>query len=353
MAAYDSPLIHVIHGNGDDQGARLRAAASAGGLILLSGTIRHVATSSPVSFAAGTTVLGVGNVVVEVESNDDAAYREVFALTAADVTLTGVTIRRVEDFPSVMFALGSGVSNVRMIDCTFDGGADLHDDNYSHGFKVPNSGTVFGIHSTGCVWENFRSPWLQSTASTATVEHVRFTDCILRDHTGELLSFNAPNGACRDVVVQGCRLTSSGGHLGLALAKVTGATIANNYFAVADEAIHVEDYTTDVSITGNTFDRCALVGAAEAVIEVIDSHRITIIGNTFINPEGIAHASHGIVNIHGETSGTTTSGGARNGATRDIIVTGNTFVIDSGNPATLLFETTGVTTTGNAIETTD
>lgn len=325
------------------------ASAAGGRLYLPEGTYRLVssATENFLSPAAGTTIEGAGaaNTVILLEGTT-SDYRG-GVLIVDDITIRGVTIRRASDFGSVMFPITSGAERFLTEDCVFDGSEDEYTSQYTHGIKYPPSGTVKSVQSVRCDWTAFDYPTLQDNDSTATIETVRYDRCRVLDHAGEALGFNAPVGTNRDIAIKNCHIESAAGHLGISLAHVEGFDISGNWISVGDEGLHIEDYSVDGSVFGNTFYECTTI-SGDGVIELLDSQRITIAHNAFTNSTAIASSPKAIIDLNGAVSGTTVGGRAKANMTKDLAIVGN--MINAGpNLGILGSLAVGVAITGNRL----
>jgi hypothetical protein len=329
---------------------RIDLADSAGGkLIIPAGNFRlSVSSSNEQHFApaANTHIVGAGpgRTVLEFEATD-TGYHPCVGLNADNVTFENITFRRTTDFDMVMFKYGSGltVDNVKFINCTFDvNRTALPLAAYAHALEWASTGTFTNLNLIECSFIN-GSGLLKANASTSTVRGLR----VERSRFNESgVAMNAPNSTFEDVVVTGCVIENS--MFGMDLAHIENAVLSDNIIRNCGEGLHIEDFSSGVTISGNVFDGCNVtVGPHYGIINIMDSNTIAITGNTFLNPTAIV--SEAMIFINGSVLTTPTAGG-RNPqyATKDITVTGNT-LLAGPNLAIMQLQAYGVNISGNLL----
>ncbi len=184
--------------------------------------------------------------------------------TVERISFTGATTQAVNvDKP--------GIKHVRVKDCTFT------DVNYG---VLTNSGPGTGAYD---------------------LKDVRVTGCTFLAIRGDGVEFNHPSGVAgaaylaSDFIVEGCHLEgnatsgSINSGFGVGVAGAARVKIANNSFVGwAQQAIHVEDKSRDVGITGNTITGGGTRpgSAFPSGIYVMTSEQITVTGNTLHAVQG-------------------------------------------------------------------
>ena len=100
----------------------------------------------------------------------------------------------------------------------------------------------------------------QANESPAVTVGVTVTRCTFARNANSDLEFNSPAGSFRRVRVQGCTFRdndSPGFAVGIAYCAdvvVAGCSMTNYRM----EAVHVEDWSSDVTVTGCAFSACGL-----------------------------------------------------------------------------------------------
>lgn len=289
--------------------------------------------------ATGTTLKGsgVGATTFTFKATDTGFHSGILVGSSAhDCVIEDLTIRRASNFGSIMVNLqgGSGVGCQRLTvrNCKLDGAGSTYAE-YSHGVGYANTGTYSDLVFENVAFADFGYSFLMNVAATGVVNRVRVSNCTFLNCGFDV---NAPLATVRDVVVDGCRFTGTVGYA-CGLAHVEGASVSNNYFNVTGEAIHIEDYSTNVRVFGNTFYECNTVSLT-APVYIFDSNNIDLFDNDFVNTSEVASAEKVQLYVLGLESGTTAGGRARLGATYNINVHHNRF--SSGpNGGILLFFT--------------
>lgn len=290
--------------------------------------------------AAGTTLKGsgVGVTTFTFKATDTGFHSGILVGTSAhDCVVEDLTIQRRSNYGSIMVNLqgGTGIGCQRLTfrNCKLDG-ADSTYAQYSHCVGYANTGTYSDLVFEDVAFANFAYSFLMNNAATGVVDRIRVTNCTF---TNCGFDVNAPLATVRDVVVSGCRFTGDIGYA-CGLAHVEGATIANNHFVdITGEALHVEDYSTNVAIYGNKIIDCNET-TLTAPVYIFDSNNIDFFDNDIVNTAETGGAEKVQLYVLGLESGTTAGGRARAGATYNINIHHNRF--SSGpNGAILLFFT--------------
>lgn len=289
--------------------------------------------------ATGTTLKGsgVGATTFTFKATDTGFHSGILVGSSADdCVVEDLTIRRASNYGSIMVNLqgGTGVGCKRLTvrNCKLDGAGSTYA-QYSHGLGYANTGTYSDLVFENVAFADFGYAFLMNVAATGVVNRVRVSNCTFLNCGFDV---NAPLATVRDVVVDGCRFTGTVGYA-CGLAQVQGASVSNNYFNVTGEAIHIEDYSTNVRVFGNTFYECN-TASLTAPVYIFDSNNIDLFDNDFVNASEVAGAEKVQLYVLGLESGTTAGGRARAGATYNINVHHNRFV-SGPNGGMLLFFT--------------
>jgi hypothetical protein len=232
------------------------------------------------------------------------------------VYFEGLTIRRASAWSGCLVALDCG-TNLAFRDCAFDGGLADATINPAAGFcfgvyyAAGQSGTALrDVSFAGCTFTGCAPAVGSSNQATATVSGLHFERCRFQGDYASDLEFNAPNQTVeqertntvpavrpylqgmvrvRDCSFGGNKSPGPGGW-GVGLAHVYDCSIESSTFAgYRAEAVHVEDYSTDVRLANNRFVGCAAAPPAVAgkavtagVVAIITaSSKVTLSGNQF------------------------------------------------------------------------
>lgn len=162
---------------------------------------------------------------------------------------------------------------------------------------------------------------------------------------GDGIEINAPTNGCSNVIISNNFIggmtgdTSSAG-IGIGLANVTGATITGNMiFDCESDAIHVENSSTGIVISGNRIKNCltASTNVSGAISILSGCTDVTISGNVVkdtANKHGIATtASNGTFNTVISITGNVIDGASLYlislDSVKDVVVSGN--VLENAN----------------------
>jgi hypothetical protein len=329
---------------------RVDLASAAGGTLLLGAGTYLLTNSAATDFltpSANTTIRGMGKGrTILLFDAPTTAYRAAFGVYASNIRIEGCTIRRNSAFDCVMFNLAP-INDVWLDDCEVDGRDLTFTSNYAHGLLFPNSGNCSNIFVTNSTFRELGFPLLMQNISTASVSKVVVDNCVFLENSGESIGANAPLATWRDFKVTNNRIVSTRGTLAISLAHIEGAVVANNYINHIGEGVHIEDYSTNVSVANNTFyECCTSAPTAQSVLQIIDSFGISVTGNTFTNTTACNVPT--VVAVAGDFSGTTIGGRTRLDATRDITITGNE-ILSGPNRGIDLTVVSRATVTGNQI----
>lgn len=272
-------------GQTDDGDAIRRGLAQvnrAGGTLYFPpGTYRYRAVDA-LRPAAGVMFAGhPGASTIAVEKAGDDDFLAFCSVDGAGVTIDGLVVRRAADFPAVLLTLGAatGFSFTRG---ALLGGTDRFPHGYCHGIKFPDAGVAGPLTLADSTFATLTYGLLQANASTAMVTGVTVERCSFSGNANTDLEFNSPFGSIREVRVTGCAFTDNDSPgFGVGLAHVSDAVVRGNTFErYALEAVHIEDYSTDITVQENTFIACGL--SDDSHIQIISgAQRVSVVGNTF------------------------------------------------------------------------
>lgn len=122
-------------------------------------------------------------------------------------------------------------------------------------------------------------------ASTATRTRIIGND-FTGGSVGDAIEVNTPSGGASDITIVGNSISgysnTSGSGIGIGIAKVVGATVANNDITTCGlDGIHIEDASSAISVTGNRVTACSRAGiSAQIGAGSTAPSGLTILGNT-------------------------------------------------------------------------
>lgn len=343
-----APFSAVGDGTTDDRSAFARAfaAAQAGDTVMVPpGDYRIVLTGGALAIPEGVMLWGqAGKSRLLLTTNGkDSDYRE-FLRPKSDVTVEGISIVRDADFPAVLLPISGDASNITFRHCEIQGGRDRLAKNYCHAFRV-GSGVVKGLVLDGITVESCSYGLFQPNQATGTLEGVVVRHCRFEQNTSSDLEFNSPNGVMRDIVVQECFFrdnlckTPSGG-FAVGFANVADGRVERcmirNY---GSEALHVEDRSTDIELTGNTIVGGSTRQSNGVILIVNNSRRINIREN-HIDARPNENAPHLIL---------VTAGGKNFANPGEVSVSDNVLVNGSATRTWYLQKGCGPEPTGNVV----
>lgn len=356
--ALSGPVIDVrdrgARGDGstDDTAVIQRAVADAAGrratVYFPAGTYSYRTTDS-LRPAGGVTLAGApGQSVLSLRPGGGSDYATVIRPQGDGVTLDGLVLERAEDFPCVFVGV-PGVAGLTLSRMSFVGHQDRFTANYCHGVQlgIDNNGTTTGLRWTDSVVGTMSYGLFQDNASTATTSDVEVTGCRFVANADTDLEFNNPSGAMSGIRVSDCEFRDHGpGDFAIGVAYCSDVTITNNTVrSYPQEGIHVEDYSSRVSITGNRFAACGLVEYSH--IQLISGcSDITVANNTF----DASADGPGITVVWALAGGSGLSAGGRPVVPPSrVTVTGNAFTLPTGVRAVSFEGVSGGAVTGNEL----
>ncbi len=272
-------------GRTDDGDAIRRGLAqvnrTGGTLYFPSGRYRYRATDT-LRPAAGVTIAGdPGTSTIDVDNAAGSGFLAVWAVDGASITIDGLVIRRAADFPAVLLNLGAA-TGFAFTRSALVGGTSMFPDAYCHGVKLPDAGVAGALTLADSTFAALTYGLFQANASTATVTGVTVERCSFSGNANTDLEFNAPYGAIRQIRVTGCTFADNDSPgFGVGLAHASEAVVRGNTFdRYSLEAVHIEDYSTDITVADNTFTACGLRDDSHVQI-ISGSQRVAVAGNTF------------------------------------------------------------------------
>jgi hypothetical protein len=272
--------------------------------------------------------------------------RTTLRVAGTDVAVDGLEIVRADDAETVLLRVGQ-VTRLTLSRLVLAGATDVTD-AFCHGIQLGiDNGVSSEVTVTDCLLHRLTYGLYQANESTAVTVGVTVSGCTFARNANTDLEFNSPAGSFRRVRVQGCTFRdnlSPGFAVGIAYCAdvvVAGSTMTNYRM----EAVHIEDWSTDVTVLGCTFSACGLREFAHIQI-ISGSSRVTARANTHdatMNTRSIA-----LVNALAGGSGDTAGG-------RDVVppsavtVTGNVFRCSDAVTAVSFHGVRGGAITGNRI----
>jgi hypothetical protein len=277
-------------------------AAGGGTIGLRGGTYLIKSAGNGLTVPSNCNIVGLGGETTIVLNTDvpydpdNPAYGGVFVIQGAhDVKLKGFTIRRMGAILSNLILLDNAHS-VTFEDLELDGMTALYSGPaLCHGIRYGNNGgqasAVIDVEVNNCKFTGLAFSLYMTNNSTSSIDNFSVSNSLFCENYADDCNFNAPNGAITNVRVtnnhfaDGLSKSNSGG-FAVDFANVQHGSIANNTFSnYPYNAVHLEDRTAHVTVTGNVFKDCATTD--ESVVQIISGTRfVTISGNSF-NQEGI------------------------------------------------------------------
>lgn len=320
--------------------------AAAGDTVLMpAGDFRIILTKAGLSVPAGVSLLGQGGkskLLLSTNGKDDE-YRE-FLRPGSEVTLEGLWIERVEKFPLVVLPIFGDLKQVTLRDCRITGNTDQFSGAYCHAIQV-GVGTLADLKLLGMEIETCSYGFFQANQATGTVDGVTVDRCRFQRNSSSDLEFNSPKGTMRNVVVKDCvfrdnRSQTPGGGFAVGFANVSKGVVENcqiqNY---GSEALHVEDRSKDIVITGNVIVGGSMIQSNGVIMVLSDSKKVRIHRNV-IDGRPNENRAHLIL---------VTAGGKQFSNPSEVSVTDNVLVNGSANRVWYLQPGSGPEPTGNHI----
>jgi hypothetical protein len=320
----DATFAAVGDGAVDDSPALARALAvmkPGDTLLVPPGVYRIVLTADPLRIPAGVTLWGqIGKSKFILHSAGGKGDHREFLHLGSGATLDGITIERGGEFPAVLLPLFGDASAVTLRNCTIVGNASRFG-GYCHAIQV-GVGTLKnlvldGVRITDCTYGLF-----QQNDATGTVDGVTVARSFFERNTASDLEFNSPRGTMRNVVVRDCLFRDNqcrSGSAGFAVgfANVQGGRVEDcDMRGYGSEALHVEDRSSDIRLSGNT-----IIGASRVQPNGVI---LVISGSTSVRVE--RNVVDARTNENGPHLVLVTAGGKELANPSDVSVTGNILV---------------------------
>jgi hypothetical protein len=263
----------------------LLSSAGGGLLQLPPATIAMTLTAWPMFTVPGNVrVVGAPGMTTIILTSDSAIADRAFIATSGDkISIEGVKFVRNADFPLVFFFPGA-IDSFRFSHCEIDGQRDTYATHYAHGISLDGTGEKSHIALSDSRWTRLDYPLFQGT-STNSSDHITVDNCTFAFNYADDLCFNAPNANMSNVSVTRCRFvdnqsTDPSRGFGVDFAHVTGGTVSDSYFEnYYNEGIHIEDYSTNIVISGNRLVSCGTTLGGGMTV-VTGCTNVSIVGNT-------------------------------------------------------------------------
>ncbi|WP_433783420.1 right-handed parallel beta-helix repeat-containing protein [Actinomycetospora sp. CA-101289] len=198
---------------------------------------------------------------------------------APGVTLDGLVVERLVDVDTVLVRLGQ-VDGFRLSRSVLLGHTDALT-RFAHGVQVGTAdGTSSDLALTDSSVATTTYGLYQANPSRAVTQGVAVRGCTFVRNADTDLEFNSPSGSFRDVRVERCTFRdhdAPGFAVGVAHCAdvaIRGCTVERYRM----EAVHVEDFSTDVLVEDNTFTACGLTEFAHVQV-IAGARRVTVRGN--------------------------------------------------------------------------
>lgn len=286
---FTDPSIGAVADGKTDNRAALRKAFDTlepgDTLVLPAGAYRIELTESPLTVPSGITLLGQGGQtrLLLATTGTEKKFRNLFKLSS-DVTLAGLTIERVEAFPAVLLPMFGTLENITFRDVEIVGNADQFPGTYCHAMQV-GFGTLKDLKLNRIAIRGCSFGLFQTNDATGTVEDVLVEHSTFEQNRASDLEFNSPKGKMRNIIVRDCtfrdnRCQTPGAGFAVGFANVADSKVERcdirNY---GSEALHVEDRSNNISLTGNTIVHGSSRQTNGVVMVLSDSTNVTIADN--------------------------------------------------------------------------
>jgi hypothetical protein len=344
----DAPFSAAGDGVADDRAALARAlsAAKAGDTLLVPpGNYRIVLTNERLRVPPGVTLLGHGgrSRFLLFSSGKDDEDRE-FLHVASGVTLEGLTIERAAGFRTVLLPIFGDAGDVTLRNCTIVGNCTKLRGGYCHAIQL-GVGTLKNLTFDRTEIRDCTYGLFQANNATGVVDGVTVERCTFERNEASDLEFNAPQGTMRNVVVRDCTFRDNlckSGSAGFAVgfANVQNGRVENcDIRRYGSEALHVEDRSADIRLTGNTIVAGSTV-QPNGVILIIRDSRNVVVDRNVIDARPNTNNPHLVLVTAGGTALTTPS---------DVSVTNNILVNGRATRTWYLQPGSGPAASGNVI----
>lgn len=295
----------------------LKSLSSAGGgtVLLPPKKISFVLKSNQPMFTVPPNVRiegSAGETQVILTSTGGSTQPRIFAKTNGDnIAISGLRLYREEDFPLVFFQVGA-FTDLRITRCRLDGKKDRYPKQYAHGVSLDSSGAKSNIKIDRCSFTQLSFGLFQANSATGAVDNVAIDRCQFFRNHGDDLCFNAPKSVMRNIEVTNSDFRdnlskSSANGFGVSLAHVVGAHVDRCHFEnYYSQAIHIEDYSSNIKISDGTTIKSCGRGAGGGILIISGSSDITIAAQ--LDQTANSNALFAIAILAGNSGGTTAGG---------------------------------------------
>lgn len=248
------------------------------------------------------SAIDAGHKVIDLGGPDD-----VYTITSPIVMLPGqtlkanlATVRATTTMDSLIIGANSCVVSGIVLDCNnsqgtsnvlSDGahnGIDLSDTvgaqvffnkftKYRHGVRLYSTGTT--VAGKALIYGNeFDAGYEWSSTKPDNFQLGIYAGSTLSAASTDILDFDAPRpeaAYCSQIVIVGNRFNR--GQYGVALHRASNCTISGNNFARMSRAVSLQQQSTDINVTGNSFTELLTTGVHMAY----GARGITVSGNSF------------------------------------------------------------------------
>jgi len=312
----------VGDGVADDTTAIQNAlSAGAGGVIYFpAGTYKYTPTTSGTVISSNTTILGAGRYssILALNITGTLAYKVFSCTSQSNIEINGLGINTTVSSPYLGASLGIldlPNNNFTGRNLHVDGGGDFNGSGvisittwlFGYGSDVDKTDITFQDIEV----EGIDRVLLRGNAITSTTTNLRIINCSSTGGTGIDFSFNDPQGITKSMMISGCHARGNVGNLSasedesyfVAMAHVEDGIITGNTFSgdVGASAVHLENKTRNVSVTGNSFNLSSGDGIRYAQVDpdwevgatYYRPKDVVISGNTF-HHDDVSRADRGI-----------------------------------------------------------
>ncbi|MFN3151916.1 right-handed parallel beta-helix repeat-containing protein [Bremerella sp.] len=285
----DDPIAAIGDGKTDNRPHLKRALdqMKAGDtLIVPPGDYRLELTEQTLVVPANVTIQGHGGKsrFLLASSEDEKKFRSWLKINS-NVTLSGLTVQRVEAFPAVLLPMFGELENITLRDLTIDGNTQALSAPYCHAIQV-GFGHLKGLNLDRICVQRCSFGLFQSNDATGTVENVVVRQSLFQENKASDLEFNAPRGTMRNITVEDCLFrdnlcSTPGAGFAVGFANVSQAKVQRcdirNY---GSEALHVEDRSNQIALSDNTITRGSIRQTNGVIMVLSNSRDVVIERNT-------------------------------------------------------------------------
>jgi hypothetical protein len=323
--------------------ARALAAAGPGDTVFVPAGTYHLVLPQPLTVPTGVLFAGEpGRSVLRMTPRATAAV----VVSGADCGLDGLELARAGDVETVLLRVGQ-VDRLTLSRLVFSGAADVWE-SFCHGIQLGVEGdTSTALVLRDSLLHRLTYGLYQANDSPAVLTGVEVAGCTFARNANTDLEFNSPSGSFRTVRVRDNVFRdndSPGFAVGIAYCAdvtVTGCSMTNYRM----EAVHVEDWSSDVAVTGNRMTACGL--SEFAFVQIIQGcTRVVVRGNDFDATPNTSDIA--VVNALAGGRGST-AGGRPVVPPTAVTVTGNVFRCSDDVQAVAFHGVDGGSITGNRV----